>query len=347
MLVSENDVNNYNRIKTDLDKLRILVEQSELWIYKKKEQHKDDSGGGTSTVGDTSMMSGTSSANNSLQAEHYSHKQSTSSAFDEDVGDPFVLQELDNGPELDSRAAITKYKQLYKILYSMIQLCVHVQHLPSGEVRRKPRRNDQRLLRNMGVHNIVLELTKISYERHEDRRMRVIMKTAHQFLQSFCYGNAHNQALLHEKIDLTHYPSNEWEATTATHIFKDNALLYNELNERLIQNFVHALEHQADTADDSLGGGKLAYLEFLQTICVIDGHEVKKCQDMIVAELMNSDVMHFSTDKTHIDELCLLMQRHQAASSVAPGPGDGSAESLANWRQIMFHVNLIKVLIAC
>jgi hypothetical protein len=42
LLVSDDDVNNYNRIKTDLDKLRLLVEQSELWIYKKKDYAKLD-----------------------------------------------------------------------------------------------------------------------------------------------------------------------------------------------------------------------------------------------------------------------------------------------------------------
>ena len=66
---------------------------------------------------------------------------------------------------------------------------------------------------------------------------------------------------------------------------------------------MHALEHQ--NVDES----KVPYLEFLQTICIVDGHELKKCQDMIIAELINSDIMHFFTDKTHVDEICLLMQR--------------------------------------
>jgi hypothetical protein len=94
---------------------------------------------------------------------------------------------------------------------------------------------------------------------------------------------------------------------------------------------VHALEHQ--NVDES----KVPYLEFLQTIAIIEGHEVKKCQDMIIAEIINSDVMSFSSDKTYIDELCLLMQKHQPQSQ----------EELANEglisNQIAFHVNLIKV----
>jgi hypothetical protein len=35
-LVSNSDVENYKQIKTDLDELRLLVEKSELWVYKSK-----------------------------------------------------------------------------------------------------------------------------------------------------------------------------------------------------------------------------------------------------------------------------------------------------------------------
>lgn len=36
LLVSTSDVENYKQIKTDLDELRLLVEKSELWVYKSK-----------------------------------------------------------------------------------------------------------------------------------------------------------------------------------------------------------------------------------------------------------------------------------------------------------------------
>jgi len=34
--VSDNDVEIYKQIKLDLDELRLLVEKSELWVYKSK-----------------------------------------------------------------------------------------------------------------------------------------------------------------------------------------------------------------------------------------------------------------------------------------------------------------------
>lgn len=36
LLVSNSDVENYKQIKSDLDELRLLVEKSELWVYKSR-----------------------------------------------------------------------------------------------------------------------------------------------------------------------------------------------------------------------------------------------------------------------------------------------------------------------
>ena len=307
-MVSDDDVNNYNKIKTDLDKLRLLVEQSELWVYKKKDSSDEEH----------HVMSKHQKDLSRIKKE----KDTNSSVND------FVLQELDHGPEIEE-SAILKYKELYKILHNMIELCV-------TEVNnvKKPRRNDQRLLRNMGVHNIVLDLTKISYEKQEDKRMHIVMKAAHQFLQNFCFANSHNQALLHEKLDFTRFPENEWEAETATFIFRDNTVLCNEISERLIQNFVHALEHQNDD------GAKVPYLKFLQTIAISEGHEIKKCQDIIMTEIMNSDIMNFTSDKTHIDDLIGLMQK--VTSSIHHDDSQTEANN-----QISFQVNLIQLLSNC
>lgn len=40
LLVSESDVENYKQIKADLDELRLLVEKSELWVFKEKGDKK-------------------------------------------------------------------------------------------------------------------------------------------------------------------------------------------------------------------------------------------------------------------------------------------------------------------
>jgi hypothetical protein len=313
LLVSDEDVNTYNKIKTDLDRLRLLVEQSELWVYKKKDAHQsgDDDQPSKSTLLDTTPNS---------TAKHDDTLSTNSIKID------IVLQELDMGPDLDD-SAIGKYKQLYKILANLIKLCItEIGHI------KKPCRNNQRLLRNMGVHNIVLDLTKISYEKKEDKRMHVIMKTAHEFLQNFCFSNTQNQTLLHEKIDFTHYPENEWEAETATYIFKDNSHLCNEINDRLIQNFVHALEHQGTES-------KIPYLKFLQTVAICEGHAIKKCQDMIMTEILNSDITNFSSDRSYVDELCMQMQKCSLLLNEEP-------LNEHNY-PINFHLNLVKLLSNC
>ena len=50
--MSDSDVENYKQIKSDLDELRLLVEKSELWVYKKKSSE----GGGKEKKGEAKMV---------------------------------------------------------------------------------------------------------------------------------------------------------------------------------------------------------------------------------------------------------------------------------------------------
>lgn len=100
----------------------------------------------------------------------------------------------------------------------------------------------QRLLKNMGAHTVVLDLLQIPYEKvsrvhnsqfndfllhsvcnivtgclpdsliifyfpgamfsQSDDKMNDIMTLAHTFLQNFCKGNHQNQVLLHKQLNL-------------------------------------------------------------------------------------------------------------------------------------------------
>lgn len=66
----------------------------------------------------------------------------------------------------------------------------------------KPRKHEQRLLRNVGVHTVVLDLLQVPYDEKDDYRMNELMRLAHEFLQNFCLGNQQNQILLHKQLDL-------------------------------------------------------------------------------------------------------------------------------------------------
>jgi hypothetical protein len=97
-----------------------------------------------------------------------------------------------------------------------------------------------------------------------------------------------------------------------------------------------------------LDDNKTAYLEFLQNVCLIDGYEIKKNQDMILNELMNSELTHLSLDRNHIEEICELMRKQSnfSTQTLIATKGDLHTE-LDSDPVILFNLNLVKVLINC
>jgi len=69
---------------------------------------------------------------------------------------------IDNnfGPPIDAKAA-ENYRTMKDILQRLTRLCV----TDSSHASRKPRKHEQRLLRNMGAHSAILELLEIPYEK--------------------------------------------------------------------------------------------------------------------------------------------------------------------------------------
>uniref|UniRef100_A0A674EWC5 Inositol 1,4,5-trisphosphate receptor n=1 Tax=Salmo trutta TaxID=8032 RepID=A0A674EWC5_SALTR len=249
LLVSEQDVENYKQIKTNLDQLRLAVEKSELWVEK--------SGGyGNEDIGDSQ------------------------------VKDP--VQDGDVKPHIDSNKA-NNYNIVKEILLRLSKLCY-----PS----KKSCVQQQRLLKNMGAHSVVLDLLQIPYEK-SDAKMNEIMTLAHVFLQYFCRGNSQNQALLHKYLNLFLTPG-LLEAETMRHIFMNNFHLCNEISDRVVHHFVHCIETH---------GRHVQYLKFLLTIVKADGKYVKKCQDKVMTELVNGgeDVLVFYNDRSSFPVLFQMM----------------------------------------
>uniref|UniRef100_A0A8C7X2Y6 Inositol 1,4,5-trisphosphate receptor n=1 Tax=Oryzias sinensis TaxID=183150 RepID=A0A8C7X2Y6_9TELE len=207
-----------------------------------------------------------------------------------------------------------------KILLRLSKLCV--QEGPTG---RKNRKQQQRLLRNMGAHAVVLELLQIPYEKGEDLRMQDIMKLAHQFLQNFCAGNQQNQALLHKHINLFLNPG-ILEAVTMQHIFMNNFQLCSEINDRVVQHFVHCIETH---------GRNVQYLKFLQTIVKAENKFIKKCQDIVMAELVNAgeDVLVFYNDRASFQTLVHMMQSER--------------DRMDENSPLMYHIHLVELLAVC
>ena len=94
---------------------------------------------------------------------------------------------------------------------------------------------------NVSVPQVVLDLLQIPFDAKEDVRMNELMRLAHQFLQNFCLGNQNNQVLLHKHLELF-LNHGQLEARTVCAIFQDNAVLCNEVNDKVVQHFVQCIE---------------------------------------------------------------------------------------------------------
>ncbi|MCI4374966.1 hypothetical protein PGIGA_G00103600 [Pangasianodon gigas] len=287
LLVTSQDVENYKQIKADLDQLRSIVEKSELWVYKRQ---GSDSGLHTGEV---------------IATETHHKSDSISDGI--------------HKPKVESTSS-SNYRLVKEILLRLSRLCV--MECLSG---RKNKKQQQRLLRNMGAHSVVLELLQIPYEKGEDVWMQEIMTLAHQFLQNFCAGNQQNQALLHKHINLFLNPG-ILEAVTMQHIFMNNFQLCSEINERVVQHFVHCIETH---------GRSVHYLKFLQTIVKAENKFIKKCQDIVMAELVTAgeDVLVFYNDRASFQTLVQMMRLER--------------ERLDENSALRYHIHLVELLAVC
>nr|CAD7570149.1 unnamed protein product [Timema californicum] len=320
LLVSDSDVESYKQIKADLDVLRQSVEKSELWVYKsrsveeqvkKKNKEEDDD-----IINERKKSS--KKADRTLSS---SDKQG--SAIDLDIGPPLHGDQAEEYKKIQQVNIMKKLVLLFlfQILIRMNKLCVH----NNIGIASKARKHEQRLLRNVGVHTVVLDLLQIPYDKKEDIRMNELMRLAHEFLQNFCLGNQQNQVLLHKQLDLFLNPG-ILEAQSVRSIFQDNSTLCNEVNEKVIQHFVHCIETH---------GRHVQYLKFLQTIVKAENQFIRKCQDMVMQELVNSgeDVLVFYNDKASFNIFVEMMrsERHRMDESSA----------------LRYHVELVKLLACC
>ncbi|XP_050529247.1 inositol 1,4,5-trisphosphate receptor [Daktulosphaira vitifoliae] len=307
LLVSDSDVETYKQIKSDLDILRQSVEKSELWVYKSKnEEHNKKMAQGDEEE-DTTGRDSRSSSSKVIASIGTIGKQG--SAIDLDIGPPIHPDQAE------------EYKKIQLILIRMNKFCV-TRTLGSQP---KPRKHEQRLLRNVGVHTIVLDLLQVPYDQKEDIRMNELMRLAHQFLQNFCLGNQQNQVLLHKHLDLFLNPEIR-EAETVCSIFKDNSTLCNEVSDKVIQHFIHCIETH---------GKHVQYLKFFQTIVKAENQFIRKSQDMVMQELVaaGEEVLVFYNDKASFAQFVSMMksEKHRLEESSA----------------LKYHIELVKLLSCC
>jgi inositol 1,4,5-triphosphate receptor type 1 len=218
--------------------------------------------------------------------------------------------------------AAKNYTVICDILTRMTQLCV-----PTA--KGKTPLHEQRLLRNMGAHGVVLDLLQVPYDKAEDMRMKEVMVDAHEFLQHFCFGYKPNQALLYKNLDLFIHSSGAGDALmhaeTVRHIFLDNADLCQKVTESVVHHFIHAIQKERH----------VKFLHFLQTIVKAEDTHLRRIQDMVMQELVNAgdDVLLFYNDTKGYQRLIELMVSERERSD------DNS--------DLSYHINLVKLLALC
>lgn len=324
-----------------MDVLRQCVEKSELWVYKSKSL---DESNANLTEGSETKTFVDINASNPLTKSENTGKRSNNAVLKKDDSS-FGLFLDEDGAQIDHNQ---EYMKVEQILQRMNKLCVT--HGPSDVI--KPRKHEQRLLRNVGVHTIVLDLLQVPYD-EKDSRMHDLMRVAHEFLQNFCLGNQQNQILLHKQLDMFLNPG-ILDAETVCSIFKDNLALCNEVNEKVVQHFVHCIE---------IHGRHVEYLKFLQTIVKAENQFIRRCQDMVMQEvraffyivwykvqenplileyilnffqLINAgeDVLVFYNDKSSFNQFIAMMQQKAEGTLKDDGP-------------LKYHVELVKLLACC
>ena len=116
------------------------------------------------------------------------------------------------------------------------------------------------------------------------------------------------------------------EAETVCAIFENNLTLCNELNEKVLQHFVNCLGNH---------GKHVQYLKCLQTLVKADNHPIRKCQDMVMQELINSgeDVLIFYNDKETFNQFVEMMKEEN--------------EHLKYNGPLHYHMELVQLLADC
>ncbi|ELW69529.1 Inositol 1,4,5-trisphosphate receptor type 3 [Tupaia chinensis] len=279
LLISAQDVENYKVIRSELDRLRTMVEKSELWVDKKGSGKGEEVG--------------------AAAAKDKKERPTDEEGFLPPPGEK----------------SSENYQIVKGILERLNKMC------GVGEQMRK---KQQRLLKNMDAHKVMLDLLQIPYDKG-DAKMLELLRYAHQFLQKFCAGNPGNQALLHKHLHLFLTPG-LLEAETMQHIFLNNYQLCSEIGEPVLQHFVHLL---------ATHGRHVQYLDFLHTVIKAEGKYVKKCQDMVMTELTNAgdDVVVFYNDKASLAHLLDMMK--------------AARDGVEDHSPLMYHISLVDLLAAC
>ena len=197
LLVSEKDVDIYKATRQFLDKMRVLVEKSELWVYTLEDEHVSASNAAMQNfaqikrcvctrarvcVGDTDRpMDG--HTHRHAHAQTHRHRRTRTDTGTHRHGHKHSLT-----PTL---SPLCLPFVLCRVLNHVTTLCLHK--------NREVRTHHQRLLRNLDAHGEVLALLRMQCDAAHPE-VKQVHEAAYFFLQKFCEENKENQAVLNKHV---------------------------------------------------------------------------------------------------------------------------------------------------
>uniref|UniRef100_A0A915PLW3 Inositol 1,4,5-trisphosphate receptor n=1 Tax=Setaria digitata TaxID=48799 RepID=A0A915PLW3_9BILA len=370
LLVSNNDVENYQQIDRDLFILKILTEKSELWVQ--NEKARSESNSSHSFEEQNPSLDESSKASLSMRTTSQQLKDSglnASCAFHNDESFRSLVEKIEQHYflsrdecikllcelllsndraqaasalyELSDRAPLIGYPLVRQILYRVKQLCYK---------NEKPDKMNQQLLRNMRVHEYILRFLSVPYDKKNDVEMPRLVTLSHEFLRSFCRNNIENQFCLYKHISIEQ-DAKEGCLRVNT-IMLSNSEVLDELhdlqveevatltaifknNRVLCQNVSEELiAHVVDMIEHKARSA--VYIEFLQTVVIVQEKEIESAQEKVAQEICSSsdDVRVFYADSASFEQLKQLMQN--------TGPEELNAD-----HPLRYHIDLVRLLALC
>ncbi|VDD89339.1 unnamed protein product [Enterobius vermicularis] len=302
LLVSNNDVENYRQVDRDLFILKILTEKSELWVHADK-LRSDEINELNGRVYDETLLY------DKVQLMIGEDRESAAAAL----------------YELSDKAPLVGYPLIREILCRLKNLC-----FKDG----KPDIMNQQLLRNMRVHEYVLDFLSVPYNKKNDMEMPKLITLSHEFLRSFCRNNKENQIRLQKHISIEQDAkegclrvNTAEEVATLVAIYQNNRELSQTVSEELIAHVVSLIEHKARSA---------IFLEFLQCIVCVSGKEICSSQEKVALEICSSsdEVRVFYSDSASFEQLVQMMQTTPPEQLNADHP-------------LRYHIELVRLLAMC
>uniref|UniRef100_A0A915CC30 Inositol 1,4,5-trisphosphate receptor n=2 Tax=Parascaris univalens TaxID=6257 RepID=A0A915CC30_PARUN len=351
LLVSNDDVENYRQVDRDLFILKILTEKSELWVHADKRISESSNSHSLEDV--HRSMSGDEMQRPSTTQQLQDSGLNAPRAFHHDESFRALVEKLDQhySPtrddcikllhqlllsedranaasalyELSDRAPLIGYPLIRQILFRLKQLC-----FKDGS----PDIMNQQLLRNMRVHEFVLEFLSVPFDKKNDMEMPKLLTLSHEFLRSFCRNNKENQSRLQKHISIDANAKEGClrvntveEVATLVAIFKNNRELSQNVPEELIAHVVRLIEHKSRNA---------IFIEFLQCVVCVYDKEIESSQEKVAQEICSAsdEVRVFYSDSASFEQLVRMMQNTPPEELNADHP-------------LRYHIELVRLLAMC